>query len=282
MSGTGNRKPQPFDAAARDRYYWEQVEQLVKRRGYSLRDVLQHFPAYLMRRDLTKFLSHSELFKHVVDLPGCVVELGIYRGRSFFTWSHLMETYCPGDRSRMVFGFDHFEGLKEFSAQDGAKDASKTAEKVEGGWKATREEIELLVELHNLDNLIPGARRCELVAGDVRETIPAFLEAHPGLRISLLHFDMDLYEPTYFALEQLYPLVVAGGVVCFDEYGLIPWQGETRAVDDYFAKLDKRPAIRKHPFTATPHGYLIKDAPPAKAAKRRAQRPGSSRRARRA
>lgn len=265
MSETGRRKPEPFDVASRDRHYWEQIEQLVQRRGYALKDVLQHFPAYLMRRDLTKFLSHYELFRRVIDLPGCIVELGIYRGRSFFTWGHFMETFCPGDRSRMVFGFDHFQGLTGFTPDDGAKDASKSAEKVEEGWKATRDEIELLVELHNLDNLIPGAKRCELVAGDLRETIPTFLESHPGLRISLLHFDVDLYEPSYFALEHLYPLVVAGGIVCFDEYGLIPWQGETRAVDDYFAKLARRPVIRKHPFTATPHGYLIKDAPPDEA-----------------
>jgi hypothetical protein len=158
----------------------------------------------------------------------------------------------------MVYGFDHFEGLVGFTERDGAKDERPYAAKVEGGWKATREEIETLVEIHNLDNLIPGSKRCELIAGDLRETLPKFLESHPGLRISLLHFDVDLYEPTLFGLEQLYPLVVPGGVVCFDEYGLVPWQGETRAVDDYFSRAGSRPVIRKHAFTSTPHGYLIK------------------------
>jgi hypothetical protein len=255
---TRDARQEPYDYAGRDEYYWEQLEQLVKRRGYTLKDVLQHSQAYVMRRDLPKFLAHYELFKQVVDLPGCVVELGVFRGRSFFTWSNLMETFCPGDRSRMVFGFDHFEGLIDFTERDGAMDDRPYAEKVQGGWKATREEIETLVELHNLDNLIPGSKRCELVAGNIRETIPRFLQLHPGLRISLLHFDVDLYEPTYFGLEALYPLVVPGGVVCFDEYGLIPWQGETCAVDDYFSKHGPRPVIKKHPFTSVPHGYFIK------------------------
>ena len=34
----------------------------------------------------------------------------------------------------------------------------------------------------------------------------AGVEENPGLRISLLHFDMDLYEPTKVALELLYDL----------------------------------------------------------------------------
>jgi len=251
-------KPAAYDVAKRDAYYWSQLEALMARRGYSLKDVLQHFQSYIMRRDLPKFLSHYELFKQVVDLPGCIVELGVYRGRSFFTWSNLMETFCPGDRSRMVYGFDHFEGLVDFTEQDGAKDDRPYAAKVHGGWKATLDEIEMLVEIHNLDNLIPGSKRCEIIPGNLQKTIPKFLEAHPGLRISLLHFDVDLYEPTYFGLETLYPLVVPGGVVCFDEYGLVPWQGETQAVDDYFAKLGRRPVIRKYPFASTPHGYFIK------------------------
>ena len=70
---------------------------------------------------------------------------------------------------------------------------------------------------------------------------------------------MDLYEPTLYGLEQLYPLVVKGGVVCFDEYALIPWQGESNAVDEYFKKIGERPLIKKHAFTQTPHGYFIKE-----------------------
>ncbi len=77
-----------------------------------------------------------------------------------------------------------------------------------------------MVEIHNSDNMIPGTKRCILVDGDIKDTLPKFLEQNPGLKIALLHFDMDLYEPTKVAMEALYPLVLKGGVVCFDEYGL--------------------------------------------------------------
>ena len=91
------------------------------------------------------------------------------------------------------------------------------------------------------------------------DTIPKFLEENPGLKISLLHFDMDLYEPTKYGLEMLYPLVVKNGVVVFDEYGLIPWQGETNAVDEYFKNIGEKPLIQKMPFYHVPSGYIIKD-----------------------
>jgi hypothetical protein len=245
-----------FDGKQRDERYWRKIDEIAENHAYGREDLLRNFPAYVMRRDIPRFLSHYELFKMVIDLPGCIIDLGIYRGSSFFTFTKLMETFCASDWSRRVFGFDHFRGLEVFGDEDGRTDDS--VQKIEGGYRATREEIESLVDIHNSDNFTPGTRRCELVSGDISETIPRFVEANPGLKIALLHFDVDLYGPTKAALEHLYPLVLKGGVVCFDEYGLVPWQGETRAVDEYFAARGEAPVIRKHPFTQTPHGYFVK------------------------
>ena len=69
---------------------------------------------------------------------------------------------------------------------------------------------------------------------------------------------MDLYLPTKKALELLYPLVVKGGVVVFDEYGVVPWQGESTAADEYFKEIGEQPVIKKFPFSPQPHGYFIK------------------------
>ncbi|MDT4947395.1 MAG: hypothetical protein QOH14_4128 [Pseudonocardiales bacterium] len=245
-----------FDQKSRDEVYWQTVENIFTERGYTLKDALRHFPSYAMRRDIPRFLSHYELFKQIIDLPGCVVELGIWRGASFFTWHALMETFCPFDRSRKIFGFDSFEGLQQFAEEDGNTD--RQVQKNVGGYTATAAEVRRMVEAHNADNMIAGTQRAVLIEGDIFKTIPEFLKEHPGLKISLLHFDLDLYGPTKFALEQLYPLVVEGGVVCLDEYGLIPWQGETRAVDEFFVHRPNKPVIRKHPFAQTPHGYFIK------------------------
>ncbi len=243
---------------ARDKEIWKRLEDVIAENGHSFQHVLSLFPAYVRRLHMGRFLAHYELFKNVIDLPGHIVELGVYRGPSFFTWAKLLEIFCPGDRKRLVYGFDNFAGFQGFAPEDGKTDPAFG--KVMGGYSpgSVRPEIEELVAVNTMDNMIPDIARAKLVVGNIDETLPRFCEENPGLRISLLHFDIDLYEPTKLGLELLYPLVVKGGVVIFDEYGMVPWAGETNAVDEYFDKLGDRPVIRKFPTTTQPHGYFIK------------------------
>ena len=106
--------------------------------------------------------------------------------------------------------------------------------------------------------MYPKKKRLELVVGDVTETVPKYVEEHPGLRISLLHLDVDLYEPTLVGLKHLYPLVVPGGVVILDEYGHEKFAGESAAFDEYFG--DCRPKDEKSRLVSNPSAYFIKES----------------------
>ena len=245
-----------FDYAAKDNLHWETLEAIIQGQGFTLRDVLRYFPAYIRRRELPRFLAHYELFKQIVELPGSIVELGVYRGASLFTWANLLETFCPGDRYRMVYGFDHFEGLTQYTDSDGALNENR--EKFVRAFSSSAEAMRKLIEVHNDDNLLPGIARCRLIEGDILQTIPQFLTENPGLRISLLHLDMDLYEPTKAALELLYPFVVKGGIVVADEYGWLEWAGESKAVDEFLSRLPEKPLIKRFPTSGTPGGYFVK------------------------
>jgi hypothetical protein len=55
----------------------------------------------------------------------------------------------------------------------------------------------------------------------------------------------------------MFPLIVPGGVLVLDDYGVFP--GETRAVDDYFR--GRAVEIRKFPFCMSPC-FIVKDAAP--------------------
>jgi hypothetical protein len=244
---------------ASDKGYWERMSGIIEEHEHSFQHVLSLFPTYIRRQQLTRFLALYELFKQVIDLPGEIVEVGVYRGYSFFTFHKLMETFNATDRRRKVFGFEHFAGLRNFHPKDGPMDPRDG--KVEGGFetKNVRREVLDLIKLTNDDNLIPGVERSHLIEGDVCETIPKFVEENPGLRIALLHLDADLYLPTKATLEHLYPRVVRGGIVAFDEYGLIPWEGETIAADEYFASIGEKPAFKKFPWSGQPHGYFVKE-----------------------
>lgn len=261
MSGPPSPAAKPvFEYRQRDRRHWRMMEDLFTARGFGPREILTQFPAYVRRRDLPRFLAHYELFKMVMDLPGSILDLGVFRGASLFTWAKLLETFCPADRTRKVYGFDHFRGLDAFTDEDGGKaDRTGAVGPDPARWQADADHARTLVELHNDDGLIAGVERVRLIEGDVLDTLPRFLAETPGLRVCLLHLDLDVHAPTRAALEQVWPLVVEGGVVVFDEYALPPWEGETRAVDDFLRGLTgPTPVVRKFPFATMPGGYVVK------------------------
>lgn len=72
-----------------------------------------------------------------------------------------------------------------------------------------------------------------------------------------MHFDCDLYAPTRAALEAMWPKIIRGGVVIFDEYSIHDWPGETAAVDEFLAD---KPNIKLRTFdlTNTPAVWPIK------------------------
>lgn len=239
-----------------DLQIWDRVEQTVAAHERPLRDVLESFPLYTRRVNLTRFLAHYELYKRIANLPGSIVECGVFRGSSLLTWAKLLEIFHAGDRVRKVIGFDNFAGFATINDKDGPEreDRCKTV----GGWNSAPYYEELLehIRIFHDDSFIPRAKRIELVVGDLTETASRYVAENPGLRISLLHLDVDVYEPTLAALQAFYPLVVPGGLIVLDEYGLPDWAGESAAVEEYFR--GRMPQIEKLPFASTPGGIIVK------------------------
>lgn len=89
--------------------------------------------------------------------------------------------------------------------------------------------------------------------GNIVNTIPEYIAQHDKLKISLLHIDVDVYEPTKIALEYLYDRVVPGGLIVFDDYGTVA--GETKAVDEFFQ--DKNVQLSKLPISHIP-SFVVK------------------------
>ena len=243
----------------KDKLFWESLFKIKQKYPHSALHESTHWPVYTKRVLLTRFLAHFELFKMTLQLPGSIVELGVSRGVSFFSFHKFLEIFLPTDTSKKIYGFDSFEGLSGLSEQDGISDVDSINNKKEGGWSAKEVEGEIfeLCDLFNSDNII-ARERSRLIKGCVQETLEPFLKNTPGLRINLLHFDFDLYEPTIYALEKLWDLVVPGGVIVFDQYGLPPWGGEANAFDKFRTdrKLDVK--LQKFDWCLTPTAYCIK------------------------
>ena len=81
----------------------------------------------------------------------------------------------------------------------------------------------------------------------VRRRLPAaFVAFHPGrlpetfrglegAAIAMAHVDVDIYRSVLDCCEFIYPRLVAGGVLLFDDYGFPTCPGARQAVDEFFA-----------------------------------------------
>ena len=240
----------------------EALEQLFERTSLSTFEMFRAFPVFTPRYTMARFLAHYELFKRIVEVPGAIVDIGVYRGASTFTWAKLCEIFCPTDVRKRVYGFDTFSGFPRLTPEDGATDPTQDVRV--GGYAAgptIEEELVAARAAMNHDRHLAHLERVEFVKGDVAQTAPRFVaERGQGLRLALLNLDADVYEPTRAALEQFVPLMSPGGIIVLDEYAVTTFPGESHAVDEYFTSHQgRRPQIHKFPWHSNPSGYIVVD-----------------------
>ena len=193
----------------------------------------------------SKFISHLEFFKQTSTVRGEILEFGIFKGNSFFRWIKFRDL-LEQTFSRKIIGFDVFGDFPEAGFEgDKARRDAFVAE-TNGGKSISIEEINELLDKQSLN------KNVELIKGDILVTLNDYLDKNPHLKISLLHIDVDLYEPVKLILEKLYDRVTTGGIIVFDDYGT--FAGTNKAVDDFFKN---KAEIKKLPYSNT-ISYLVK------------------------
>jgi hypothetical protein len=193
---------------------------------------------------MAKMLAHFELYKQITNLPGEVLEFGVFKGASllrFATFREILES----PYSRKIIGFDMFGEFPKTGNNQSVEYANKFEHL--SGTGIPIEELEKSLKLKQFDNV-------HLIAGNILETLSDYLKKNQQLKIALLHIDVDVYEPAKYILEQAYERVVRGGIIVLDDYATV--EGETKAVDEFFK--DQKVTIRKFPFTHIPT-YIVKE-----------------------
>ena len=174
----------------------------------------------------SKLVSHLDLFRLSMTVPGEIVECGVFKGASLMRWIKFREL-LSNSSAKKIIGFDTFGKFpKALSKSDELlrKDFVGKA----GDKSISKDQIITIIKKLNLYQNI------DLINGDVNKTIPNYLENNPELKISLLHIDVDLYDPTKICLNLLCDRVASGGIIILDDYGAFP--GATKAIDEYFEK----------------------------------------------
>lgn len=177
-----------------------------KNYGYTLMNtkIGKHKPWDEINTDYKTVMDSQSLynilqFNHIAP-NGIAVECGVYEGGI----SKMLM-----DRGREVYAFDTFEGMINSDADSIIKNG------------------EFSVQYDEVSKYLYGAT---LIKGDVIETLPnCYYELSD--RLAFVHLDMDMYEPTFFALSYLYNIMVLDGVIVLDDYGNWMTPGIKKAVD---------------------------------------------------
>ena len=127
---------------------------------------------------------------------GAIVEVGVYRGGSAY---HLAQLGRP------LYLYDTFDGIPYQGALDTGNPVGKFSD----------------TSAEAVQQLIPAAIVVKGLFPDSLVTMPP---------IGFVHADADQYESTKAILDRLPPLMVRGGFILLDDFGVDDCQGCTQAV----------------------------------------------------
>lgn len=211
--------------------------------GLSSADVWDFENGYYWFSDPTRLamaLSHYELYKAIVDVPGDVLEFGVYKGASLIrtaTFSRILEN----DHARKIIVFDAFGSFPHSDRNIDSDRSFIQGFELDVGDGLSVEKLSAILEEKRFENI-------ELIEGDVLNTLSKYLKGFSHTRIAYLHLDFDVFAPTEYVLGKLFERVVPGGVIVLDDYNTV--EGETIAVDSFIANHSLR--IQKAPYYKIP------------------------------
>jgi hypothetical protein len=153
-----------------------------------------------------------------------ILEFGVCEGYSIKLIKDAVEQFWPNNSNLKIFGFDSFVGLPEDWTFD------------------TGEQEVLLINKGGFDQggKIPDIPDVKFYAGWFEDTIPQYLPiAEP---MALIHVDCDLYSSTKLVFDTLYPYIVSGTILVFDEW-TVPALGKTYEAQEsqaFFEYVEQR------------------------------------------
>ena len=109
---------------------------------------------------------------------------------------------------------------------------------------ATDMSRDLHVAGHFADTSVEAVRR---LVGDApwidfrQGFIPDTCAGLEGSAIRFAHVDLDIYQSILAACEFVYPRLVPGGLMVFDDYGFWSCPGAREAVDEFFSARPEAP-----------------------------------------
>lgn len=158
-----------------------------------------------------------QCLKHVERIGGDIIEFGSYQGHSGLLMAEFIRRK---DLNKRLYLCDTFEGFPE------------ERHGIDRQWNNTHH-----VDFSKVKALFNPYEFVELLKGEFQKTVDHI----PSNTFSLAMIDCDAYRSTRFVADFVYPKLVLGGILVFEDYGHHDLLGARRAVDEFLA--DKQGCI---------------------------------------
>lgn len=194
-----------------------------------------------------RLYSLLEAVRYIVQnqIPGAVVECGVWRGGSMMAAALMLSQLDRADRE--LYLFDTFNGMPKPKSVDRTYDGTaggeifedlQTGDDCSDYCRASLDEVQEVLKSSNYP-----MSNVHFIKGKVEETVPEYAPTP----IALLRLDTDWYDSTKHELSHLFPRLSHGGVLIIDDYG--HWHGCRKAVDEYFSHADRRIYLARIDYT---------------------------------
>jgi len=193
---------------------------------------------------ISKLIYQYEIYKKIKNVPGDVLEFGVFKGVSLvrlLTYRSILEN----NFSRKVIGFDTFNSFPKEKSNIDRKLVKKWEDTA--GHSISKEELEFNLHKKNFENF-------ELIKGDLKKTLPKFINRQRNVKIALLHLDLEVYGATKFVIDKLLNRMSPKGIILLDDYPTV--KGATRVVDELLKK-NKNLKVQKLSFYQQPSFIVV-------------------------
>ena len=169
--------------------------------------------------DIYRCYELWQLVEQSAKLNGALIEVGVWKGG---TGALIAQKAKQSGIKDTVYLCDTFAGVVKAGDQDTRYKGGEHAD-------ASKEDVEIL--LHTLD-----LRNARILVGIFPEETGKLVT---DTVFRFCHIDVDVYQSAKDATEWLWPKLVVGGMIVFDDYGFRGCEGVTRFVDEERGKSDR-------------------------------------------
>lgn len=215
--------------------YFATIEDYFRNSSASYTEKMHAFPRFVPRQALAYFLARHEVFQRILRLHGSILDFGVFRGLSFFTWQQLSAILEPYNHMRKIIGFDSFEGFSAIAEADRGAEKGFTL-KAKGGMAFRDGEAELArgIAMCDMNRPIGHVGKASIVKGELPQSFALYLDEHPETIVAMANFGLGLYYPTRDTLALLKPRLQRGSVLVFEDLNQSMWPGESKALYEVF------------------------------------------------